>query len=375
MLPSWIRSISGKRPAVVPARDRDDEAQVRLHELVLHDPRVGRRGAHLLDVLLEASRWPAGAARSRAGPTSGLGRLIERGLLLRLVGLLAEPARGLLGVRDPEAVAVGEANGLRERRAVGAVLLLLVARELVALLLEGPQQLAELFDLRERQRLFARRQILLERVERAVGRRAVAEDRDPVVDLGALDLHGRLELFLRTHHRMGRHLAEVAREHRVAAALLDLLVRRGAGAATSGESRSAAPSTGAVSRSNSSSMSSTSAVCVDAPIAGVSPSKSSSCGASAGRGFLLPAPRAVAFDARHRMERRVAASFMAGDRGRAALALAHDRCFLARERVGGLDGSLRCAESGRRRRRRNRALRSTRCGKLSARRARRGIRS
>src|ERR1700722_1161570 len=55
----------------------------------------------------------------------------------------------------------------------------------------------------------------------------------------------------------------------------------------SGDVRSVAPSTGGTSRSNSSSMSSPSAAGVPAPIAGVSPSKSSSWGASAASGCCL----------------------------------------------------------------------------------------
>jgi hypothetical protein len=100
------------------------------------------------------------------------------------------------------------------------------ARQLVALLLERLEQLAKLGELRQLDGLLADREVLLERVERVVRRGHVREDRHPVLHLGALHLDGRLQLLLRPHHRMGRHLAEVAREHRVAAALLDLLVRR-----------------------------------------------------------------------------------------------------------------------------------------------------
>jgi len=74
--------------------------------------------------------------------------------------------------------------------------------------------------------LFAGGQIALERRQRVLGRGHVREDGRPVVDLGLLDGDGGLELLVGAHDRVRRHLAEVAGEHRVAAALLDLLVAR-----------------------------------------------------------------------------------------------------------------------------------------------------
>ena len=282
--------------------------------------------------------------RAPPGRLLRLRHLVECGFLLFLAGLLAEPPRGLLGVGDPQTVAVGQPDGLRERRAHGAVLLLLIARQLVALLLERAQQLPQLLDLRERQRLFSRGQIFLQRVERGVGGRAVAEDRDPVVDLGALDLHRRLELLLGAHDRVGRHLAEVPREHRVAAALLDFLVgrgparrqrrlpvhrsidRRGLEVELLLDELDVRRLRGGADRRG---------FAVEVVVV-----RGLGC-----MGFLLGVSTAAGClrgPSRHRMERRVAtASLVADDRGRAALALAHDRCFLARERVGGLGGSFR----------------------------------
>ena len=42
-----------------------------------------------------------------------------------------------------------------------------------------------------------------------------------MIDLGLLDGLGRLQLLVGAHDRVERHVAEVAREHRVAAAILD----------------------------------------------------------------------------------------------------------------------------------------------------------
>ena len=196
-----------------------------------------------------------------------------------------------------------------------------------------------------------------------------------MVDLGLLDRDRRLELLVRAHHRVGRHLAEVAGEHRVAAALLNLLVGRGAarregqvafgdalglrglevelffdqidvgrlGARADG--RSLAVEVFVVRRLD-----------------------------RLGLRLRLSASACAGLGAGHGTERRVPpasfmASFVAGDRGRAALTFAHDRCSLARERVGGLGGSLRYAEIWGR----DRALRTTRCGKVSGRRPRRTL--
>jgi hypothetical protein len=68
---------------------------------------------------------------------------------------------------------------------------------------------------------FARRKIALQRLDRGLGARHEAQDRDPVSDLGILHGDRCPKLLLLTHHVVGRHLAEVAREHRVPAALVD----------------------------------------------------------------------------------------------------------------------------------------------------------
>ncbi len=207
----------------------------------------------------------------------------------------------------------------------------------------------------------------------------IAEDRDPVIDLGALDLDRRLQLLLGTHDRMGRHLAEVPREHRVAAALFDLFVGRGPA-----RRHPRVPIDRAIDLRRFEVE-----LLLDQLDFGGLRGRADRRGfafeilvrRSLGRlrlllGVSAAARRGFGGPPRHGMERRVTTgSFMADDRGRAALALAHDRCFLARERVGGLGGSLRWAENGRRigrGRRRNRALRSTRCSKVPPRRTRRG---
>ena len=128
---------------------------------------------------------------------------------------------------DPEAIAVGEADGARERVAALEVALLLIAGQLVALLLGRLQDATKLGELRERERVLTRGQVLLQLVEHVVGCGHVRENRDPVRDLCALDANGRLELFLLAHDVVRRHLAEVAREHGVAAALLDLAIANG----------------------------------------------------------------------------------------------------------------------------------------------------
>jgi len=150
--------------------------------------------------------------------------LVERHVaLVVVVRLLAELAHHVLGVRDPQAITVRQADGLRQRDAPVAVLLLLQARQLGALLVERLEELADLGDLRELDGLLADGQVLLERVERVVRRGPVAQDRDPVLDLRALDLHRGLQLLVGAHDRVRGHLAEVPGEHGVPPAFLDLL--------------------------------------------------------------------------------------------------------------------------------------------------------
>ena len=151
---------------------------------------------------------------------------VERAVAIFLVGLLAQLADDLLAVGDPQAVAVGQAHRLRQRGDPVAVLLLLDARELAVLLLVRPEQLLDLAELRQVDGLFAGGQVALQRREGVLGGGHVREDGRPVVDLGLLDRDGGLELLVGAHDRVRRHLAEVAGEHRVAAALLDLLVAR-----------------------------------------------------------------------------------------------------------------------------------------------------
>src|ERR1019366_6497167 len=91
---------------------------------------------------------------------------------------------------------------------------------------ERSQRLPQLFELRKRKGLVARGQIFLEGVERAVAGGVVAQDGGPLLDLGVFDADRGLELFFRAHHRVRGHLTEVTGEHRVAAALFDLLVGR-----------------------------------------------------------------------------------------------------------------------------------------------------
>lgn len=72
------------------------------------------------------------------------------------------------------------------------------------------------------QGFFTRRQITFERIERVLRCRNQLEDRDPVIDLGLLDLDRRRQFFFRTHHVMRRHLAEITREHGVTATFFDV---------------------------------------------------------------------------------------------------------------------------------------------------------
>ena len=169
-----------------------------------------------------------------------------------------------------------------------------------------------------------------------------------MIDLGALDLDRRLELLFGAHDRVRRHLAEVPREHRVAAAFLDLLVGRGAarrqrrralGRPVDRRHLEVEFFFDELDLCSRGTRADRRRLAVEVVVLGRLGGLGLLLGvhAAAGRGLGPVAARAA-----HRMERGVAAApFVAGDRGRTALALAHDRCFLARERVGGLGGSLR----------------------------------
>ncbi len=62
--------------------------------------------------------------------------------------------------------------------------------------------------------------VLLDGEEDVLGRGREGEQRHPVIELALLDGAGGVELLLGAHHGVQRHVAEVAGEHRVAAALL-----------------------------------------------------------------------------------------------------------------------------------------------------------
>jgi hypothetical protein len=97
----------------------------------------------------------------------------------------------------------------------------LLALELVPLLLERLHHFIEFFHLREADGLLAGGQLACEDFEGKFCRGNVREDRDPVIDLGVLDVDRRAEFLFLTHHVVGRHLAEVPREHGVATTLFD----------------------------------------------------------------------------------------------------------------------------------------------------------
>ena len=183
------------------------------------------------------------------------------------------------------------------------------------------------------------------------------------------------ELLFRAHHRVRRHLAEVAREHRVAAALFNLLVGRGA-----------ARREGQVAFGDALGLRGLEVeLLLDQIDVGRLGARADGRSLAVevfvvrrldrlGLRLRLSASACAGLGAGHGTERRVPpasfmASFVAGDRGRAALTL------LMTDAPSLVSGWAVWAEvfdtpkSGGR----DRALRTTRCGKVSGRRPRRTL--
>jgi hypothetical protein len=94
---------------------------------------------------------------------------------------------------------------------------------MLALLLVDFEELVNFRELRKIELLLVLGKVTLERLDSGFRAGHIAQDRDPVIDLGLLDLDGSLKLLRLPHHIVGRHFAEVAREHGVASPIVERL--------------------------------------------------------------------------------------------------------------------------------------------------------
>ena len=244
--------------------------------------------------------------------------LIELLVALLVVRLLAELADDLLGVGDPEAVAVGEADGLRERRAPVAVRFSCGRVSLLRCFLNVLSSLRSSAICGSSIASSPVGQILLERIERVTRPTAWnARIADPVLDLGVA--RPRSAVCSSSSGPMTGCVA-ISRKYRASIESpppSSISLSEGAfGARRARRPRSPAPRPAAASSSSSSSTSSIS-----------------------GRAGRRAGPERAGRRLELVVDRRVDRARRLLDRGRrlrdgrAALALAHDRCSLARGRV------------------------------------------
>ena len=191
------------------------EAQVGFDEAVL---RLALRPVRVLHAL-EIAAVARGVGDGRRGRAR---RLFHVHLRFDAV------ARDAHGVTHPDSVGVRQAHRARKRLGQLRPLTLLIGVKLRTLTAIDLRQPAELHDLRDIGTLFRRihrRHVTLELFEDVLGHRHVREQTGPEGDLGMLDRLRGLQLLVRTHHLVGRHVAEIPREHRVRCAV-DIRRRR-----------------------------------------------------------------------------------------------------------------------------------------------------